>query len=258
MSAPLPCPARCDDPQPAPSYSPRRPAPARHHLDAISDVLDVDDGSFVWVGLYEPDDAAARQDAGGVRPARPRRRGRAQRAPAAEDRGLRRLAVPRRCTPRRWSTATSRFGETQLFFGPRYLVTVRHGASMPLRAGARALRARAGAAAHRPELRRCTRCSTPSSTTSCRSSRSSSEELNELEQDIFAETSARDTVQQPLRAQARADPPAAGGVAAAGHPRPADALAPALVDEEMPAVLPRRATTTSCASTRPSTPCARC
>ena len=25
-------------------------------LDAISDVLDVDDGSFVWVGLYEPDD----------------------------------------------------------------------------------------------------------------------------------------------------------------------------------------------------------
>jgi len=26
-------------------------------LDAISDVLAVDDGSFVWVGLYEPEDA---------------------------------------------------------------------------------------------------------------------------------------------------------------------------------------------------------
>ena len=25
-------------------------------LDAISDVLEVDDGSFVWVGLYEPDE----------------------------------------------------------------------------------------------------------------------------------------------------------------------------------------------------------
>ena len=26
-------------------------------LDAISDVLAADDGSFVWVGLYEPEDA---------------------------------------------------------------------------------------------------------------------------------------------------------------------------------------------------------
>ena len=25
-------------------------------LDAISDVLAIDDGSFVWVGLYEPDE----------------------------------------------------------------------------------------------------------------------------------------------------------------------------------------------------------
>ena len=26
-------------------------------LDAISDVLAVDDGSFVWIGLYEPDES---------------------------------------------------------------------------------------------------------------------------------------------------------------------------------------------------------
>ncbi|MDQ3618012.1 MAG: magnesium and cobalt transport protein CorA, partial [Pseudomonadota bacterium] len=32
---------------------------SRRHigLDAISDVLAVDDGSFVWVGLYEPDES---------------------------------------------------------------------------------------------------------------------------------------------------------------------------------------------------------
>ncbi len=61
-------------------------------LAAISDVLAAGD-RFVWIGLHEPDDGPAGHPAAGVRPARPGDRGRAQRAPAAEDRDLRRLAV---------------------------------------------------------------------------------------------------------------------------------------------------------------------
>ena len=45
-------------------------------LDDISEVLKVP-GHFVWIGLHEPDEALLREDPGGVRPARPRGRGRA-------------------------------------------------------------------------------------------------------------------------------------------------------------------------------------
>ena len=55
---------------------------------------------FVWVALFEPTQAELDEMARGVRPARARGRGRAQRPPAAEDRGIRRLAV-RRAAPGR-------------------------------------------------------------------------------------------------------------------------------------------------------------
>ena len=57
-------------------------------------------GCFVWVALLERDPDAARADAGAVRPAPARGRGRAERPSAAEDRGLRRFAL-RRAAPAR-------------------------------------------------------------------------------------------------------------------------------------------------------------
>ncbi|MGY0618995.1 magnesium/cobalt transporter CorA [Lysobacter sp. A378] len=98
-------------------------------LDAISDVLAVDDGSFVWVGLYEPDDAIldklreefdlhslAVEDATNAHQ-RPKLE--------AYDRSLF-IALHTAQTV----DGHIRFGETHLFVGARYLVSVRHGASI--------------------------------------------------------------------------------------------------------------------------------
>lgn len=97
-------------------------------LEAISDVLAVDDGSFVWLGLYEPDEDILEQ--------------------VQEEFGLHDLAVEdahkAHQRPKVEAYGNSlfialhtaqivdnnvRFGETHVFIGPRYLVTVRHGAS---------------------------------------------------------------------------------------------------------------------------------
>lgn len=105
-------------------------------LDAISDVLAVDDGSFVWVGLYEP----GKQILGKLQ----------------EEFGLHDLAVEDAHNAHQrpkleaydhslfiaLQTAQSVngelvFGETQVFLGRRYIVTVRHDAS-PSYAPARA------------------------------------------------------------------------------------------------------------------------
>ncbi|MUV15553.1 magnesium/cobalt transporter CorA [Noviluteimonas gilva] len=105
-------------------------------LDEISDVLSVDDGSFVWVGLYEPEDTLLEK--------------------LQEEFGLHELAVEDALhahqRPKIEAYGNSifvavhtaqlvddkiRFGETHAFLGPRYLVTVRHGASLsyaPVRA----------------------------------------------------------------------------------------------------------------------------
>jgi len=105
-------------------------------LDAISDVLAVDDGSFVWVGLYEPEDAILDklQEEFGLHDLAVEDAQHAHQRPKIEAYGNSLfLAV---------HTAQSvddhiRFGETHAFLGPRYLVTVRHGASLsyaPVRA----------------------------------------------------------------------------------------------------------------------------
>lgn len=101
-------------------------------LDQISDALAIDDGSFVWVGLYEPEETLldklqeefclhdlAIEDAQ-----------HAHQRPKIEAYGNSLfLAV---------HTAQLvenhvRFGETHAFVGPRFLVTVRHGASLSYR-----------------------------------------------------------------------------------------------------------------------------
>jgi len=97
-------------------------------LDEISDVLAVDDGSFVWVGLYEPDASVLDklQEEFDLHDLAVEDARNAHQRPKIEAYGNSLfLAI---------HTAQNvdsriRFGETHLFVGPRYLVTVRHGAS---------------------------------------------------------------------------------------------------------------------------------
>jgi magnesium transporter len=105
-------------------------------LDEISDVLAVDDGSFIWVGLYEPDDAhlLKLQEEFGLHDLAVEDALHAHQRPKIEAYGNSLFVAVH--------TAQTvddkiRFGETHVFVGPRYLVTVRHGASLsyaPVRA----------------------------------------------------------------------------------------------------------------------------
>lgn len=98
-------------------------------LEQISDVLADADGGFVWLGLYEP--PAELLDV------------------LQEEFGLHELAVEDANSPHQRPKLESfgstlfivahtaqhidghvRFGETHLFFGPRFLISVRHGASL--------------------------------------------------------------------------------------------------------------------------------
>ncbi len=105
-------------------------------LDAISDALAVDDGSFVWVGLYEPDDSLLDklQEEFNLHDLAVEDAQHAHQRPKIEAYGNSLFVA--------MHTAQVvddhiRFGETHAFLGPRYLVTVRHGASLsyaPVRA----------------------------------------------------------------------------------------------------------------------------
>ena len=98
-------------------------------LDEISDVLAVDDGSFVWVGLYEPEASLldklqeefclhdlAIEDAQN-----------AHQRPKLENYGNSLFIAAHTVQT---VDGHVRFGETHIFAGPRFLVTVRHGASL--------------------------------------------------------------------------------------------------------------------------------
>lgn len=97
-------------------------------LDAISDVLAVDDGSFVWVGLYEPSEEILDklQEEFGLHDLAVEDAHNAHQRPKVEAYGNSLFIAIHTA-----QTVDShiRFGETHLFVGPRYLVTVRHGAS---------------------------------------------------------------------------------------------------------------------------------
>ena len=105
-------------------------------LDDISDALAVNDDSFVWVGLYEPEDAVLDklQEEFGLHDLAVEDAQHAHQRPKIEAYGNSLFVAVH--------TAQSvddkiRFGETHAFLGPRYLVTVRHGASLsyaPVRA----------------------------------------------------------------------------------------------------------------------------
>ncbi|HXH00682.1 MAG TPA: magnesium and cobalt transport protein CorA [Xanthomonadaceae bacterium] len=98
-------------------------------LDAISDVLAVDDGSFVWVGLYEPQDTLLDklQEEFGLHDLAVEDAQHAHQRPKIEAYGNSLFIAVHTA-----QVVGERigFGETQAFLGRRYLVTVRHGASL--------------------------------------------------------------------------------------------------------------------------------
>ena len=98
-------------------------------LDAISDVLAVDDGSFVWVGLYEPDESQLEklQEEFGLHDLAIEDAQHAHQRPKLEAFGNSLFIAVHTV---QHVDGHVRFGETHLFAGPRFLVTVRHGASL--------------------------------------------------------------------------------------------------------------------------------
>ncbi len=98
-------------------------------LDAISDVLAVDDGSFVWVGLYEPEEALLDklQEEFGLHDLAVEDAQHAHQRPKIEAYGNSLFVAVHTAQV---IEDRIRFGETHAFLGPRYLVTVRHGASL--------------------------------------------------------------------------------------------------------------------------------
>lgn len=98
-------------------------------LEAISDVLAVDDGSFVWVGLYEPDAHLLDklQEEFGLHDLAIEDAQSAHQRPKIEAYGNSLFVAVHTAQKVKGHVA---FGETQIFVGPRFLITVRHGASL--------------------------------------------------------------------------------------------------------------------------------
>ncbi len=99
-------------------------------LEQISDVLAVDDGSYVWVGLYEPDEPLLQkmQEEFELHPLAVEDALKAHQRPKAELYGDSLFLVLHTAQVVKGQIE---FGETHVFVGPRYLLTVRHGASLP-------------------------------------------------------------------------------------------------------------------------------
>ena len=97
-------------------------------LEQISDVLEQDDGSFVWVGLYEPGARvlAKLQEEFGLHTLAVEDAQNAHQRPKFESYGDSLFIAVHTAQS---TDGTIRFGETHMFVGPRYIVTVRHGAS---------------------------------------------------------------------------------------------------------------------------------
>jgi len=143
MQTPSPSPAAPASASPA---SPARPLPAcvvncavyrdgtREDigLDAISDVLAVDDGSFIWVGLYEPEEALLDklQEEFGLHDLAIEDAHHAHQRPKIEAYGKSLFLAVHTA---QLIEGHVRFGETHVFIGPRFLITVRHGASLSYR-----------------------------------------------------------------------------------------------------------------------------
>jgi len=162
-------------------------------LDAISDVLASDENGFVWLGLYEPDEKllVKLQEEFSLHPLAIEDTSKAHQRPKIELYGDTLFMVVHTAQMIR---GAMEFGETHIFIGPRFLITVRHGASLSY-ASARA------------------RCEQNPALMALGPSyglyaildfivdnyfpivEEFKRELNELEQDIFAEAYKKETIQ---------------------------------------------------------------
>lgn len=162
-------------------------------LDAISDVLASKENGFVWLGLYEPDEGLLLklQEEFSLHPLAIEDASKAHQRPKIELYGDTLFMVIHTA---QMIKGVMEFGETHIFIGPRFLVTVRHGASLSY-ASARA------------------RCEQNPSLMMLGPSyglyaildfivdnyfpivEEFKRELNELEQDIFAEAYKKETIQ---------------------------------------------------------------
>jgi magnesium transporter len=99
-------------------------------LDDISEVIKQDD-RFVWIGLYEPDEALLRQVQAefGLHDLAIEDAHLAHQRPKLERYGDALFIALRTAQPDREQRRIA-FGETHLFVGARYVVSVRHGASL--------------------------------------------------------------------------------------------------------------------------------
>ena len=97
-------------------------------LDAISDELAIDDGRFIWVGLYEPEDALLDklQEEFGLHDLAVEDAQNAHQRPKLESYGSSLFLVLHTA---QLKDEHVRFGETHIFVGRGYVVSVRHGAS---------------------------------------------------------------------------------------------------------------------------------
>ena len=161
-------------------------------LEEISDALDSKETGFVWVGLYRPDEPLLlkMQEEFGLHPLAVEDALKAHQRPKVELYGDSLFLVLQTAQVVKGHIE---FGETHVFIGPRYLLTVRHGASLPFT----------------PARERCER-----NTTLMQLGPSYGlyavldavvdnyfpiveefkDELNELEKDIFAEDYRRETI----------------------------------------------------------------
>lgn len=167
---------------------------ARHDLslDGISDVLSREDGSFVWVGLYEPEAALLDklQEEFGLHDLAVEDAQNAHQRPKLEGYGNTLFLALHTA---QLVQGHVRFGETHLFVGARFLLTVRHGASLsfaPVRARFERepeMLSQGPAAALYGVLDFIVDNYEPIVETF-------RDALDELEQDVFAETYRRDTI----------------------------------------------------------------
>ena len=162
-------------------------------LDAISDVLAEPD-TFVWVGLHEPDEPLLEklQEEFDLHDLAIEDAHHAHQRTKIESYGDSLFIVVQTA---QLVTGKLAFGETHIFLGPRYLVTVRHGASLSYAPARRTCEHSPELLSHGPSygLYGVLDFIVDNLMPIVRDFR---EELQELEQDIFAETFNRETVKR--------------------------------------------------------------
>ena len=161
-------------------------------LDAISDVLAVDDGSFVWVGLYEPEEGLLDklQEEFGLHDLAVEDAQHAHQRPKLEAFGSTLFVAVHTA---QHVDGHVRFGETHMFVGPRFLITVRHGASLTFATVRERLERDPESLAHGPSV--ALHAVLDFIVDNYQPIVGEfEEELDALEQDVFAEAYKRDTI----------------------------------------------------------------